>query len=40
MHCNNLLVPEHFCVGEDISTEDAAYKLTDRVLKFIKQVCI
>jgi hypothetical protein len=35
MQTNNILVPEKF--RKDMSTEDAAFKLTDNVLKSINQ---
>jgi hypothetical protein len=34
---NNILVPEQYVFRKCISTEDAAFKLTDSVLKFIEQ---
>jgi hypothetical protein len=33
MYCNNILVPEQLGVRQGISTENAAFKLTDSVLK-------
>jgi hypothetical protein len=33
MHCNNIMVPEQYDFRKGISTEDAAFKLTDSVLK-------
>jgi hypothetical protein len=36
MQINNILVPEQFGFRKGMSTEDAAFKLTD-VLKSIKQ---
>jgi hypothetical protein len=37
MHTNNILVPEQFDFRKGVSTEDAAFKLTDNVLKSINQ---
>ncbi|PNF23822.1 hypothetical protein B7P43_G15913 [Cryptotermes secundus] len=37
MHCNNILVPEQYGFRKGVSTEDAAFKLTDNVLKSIDQ---
>jgi hypothetical protein len=37
MQTNNLLVPEQFGFRKSMSTEDAAFKLTDNVLKSINQ---
>jgi hypothetical protein len=37
MDYNNILVPEQFGFRKGISTEDAAYKLTDSVLKSVNQ---
>jgi hypothetical protein len=37
MNCNNILVPEQYGFRKGISTEDAAFKLTDSVLKYIGQ---
>jgi hypothetical protein len=36
-HTNNILVPEQFGFRKGISTEDASFKLTDKVLKSINQ---
>jgi hypothetical protein len=33
VHCNSISVPEQFGFRKDISTDDAAYKLTDNVLE-------
>jgi hypothetical protein len=35
MHINNILVPEQFGFRKGTSTENAAFKLTDNVLKFV-----
>jgi hypothetical protein len=37
MHTTNLLVPEQFGFRQGGSTGNAAFKLTDRVLKCVKQ---
>jgi hypothetical protein len=37
MQTNNILVPEQFGFRKGKSTEDAAFKLTDNVLKSINQ---
>jgi hypothetical protein len=37
MQTNNILVPGQFGFRKDMSTEDAAFKLTDNVLKSINQ---
>jgi hypothetical protein len=37
MHCNKILVPEQYGFRKGIATEDAAFKLTDSVLKSIDQ---
>jgi hypothetical protein len=37
MHSNNILVPEQYGFRKGISTEDAAFKLMDSVLKYIDQ---
>jgi hypothetical protein len=37
MHTNDILVPEKFGFKKGISTEDEAFKLSDKVLKSIKQ---
>jgi hypothetical protein len=37
MHINTILVPEQFDVSQWISTENAAFKLTHRVLKSVNQ---
>jgi hypothetical protein len=37
LHTNNILVPEQLCFRKGISTENAAFKLTDSVLKFLNQ---
>jgi hypothetical protein len=37
MHTNNILVPQHFGFGKSLSTENAAFKLTNIVLKAINQ---
>jgi hypothetical protein len=37
MHTNNILVPEQFGFRKCLSTENAAFKLTDNVLKAINQ---
>jgi hypothetical protein len=37
MNCNNILVLEKFSFRKCVSTEDAAFKLTDNVLKSINQ---
>jgi hypothetical protein len=37
MQTNNILVPEQFGFRKDMSTEDAAFRLTDSVLKSINQ---
>jgi hypothetical protein len=34
---NNILVPEQFCFKKGISTENAAFKLIDSVLKSVNQ---
>jgi hypothetical protein len=36
-HTNNILVPEQFGFRHGISTENAAFKLTDSILKYINQ---
>jgi hypothetical protein len=36
-HTNNILVPEQFGFRKGISTEMAAFKLTDSVFKYINQ---
>jgi hypothetical protein len=40
MHTNNILVPEQFGFRKGVSTEDAAFKLEDNVLKFINKKCM
>jgi hypothetical protein len=37
LQTNNILVPEQFCFRKGISTENAAFKLTDGVLKSLNQ---
>jgi hypothetical protein len=37
MHCNNKLAPEQLDFRKCISTEDAAYKLTENVLQPVNQ---
>jgi hypothetical protein len=37
IHTNSMLVPEQFGFRKGISTEDAAFKLTDNVLKSFNQ---
>jgi hypothetical protein len=36
-HCNNILVPEQFGLGEGTATEDAAHKLPVGALKSINK---
>jgi hypothetical protein len=40
MHTNNKLVPEQFSFRKGTSTEVAAFKLTDIVLKSISKKCM
>jgi hypothetical protein len=40
MHTNNILVPEQFGFRQGSSTENAAFKLTDIVLKSVNQKCM
>jgi hypothetical protein len=37
MYTNNILVPEHFGFRQGSSTENAAFKVTDNVFKYINQ---
>jgi hypothetical protein len=37
LQANNILIPEHFDFRKGISTENAAFKLTDSVLKSVNQ---
>jgi hypothetical protein len=37
MQTNNILVPEQFGFRKDMSSEDAAFKLTDNVLLLTKE---
>jgi hypothetical protein len=37
MHCNSILLREQYGFRKGISTEDAAFKLTDSVFKYIDQ---
>jgi hypothetical protein len=37
MHWNIILVPEQYCFRKCICTENAAFKLTDSVLKYIDE---
>jgi hypothetical protein len=37
LQTNNILVPEQFGFRKEISTENAAFKLTDSVLKSLNQ---
>jgi hypothetical protein len=36
-HCNNILVPEQFGLGEGTATEDVAHKLPVSALKSINK---
>jgi hypothetical protein len=40
IHTNNILVPEQFGFRKGVSTEDAALKLTDSVLKSVNKKCM
>jgi hypothetical protein len=37
LHTNNTLVPEQHAFGKGMSTEDAAFRLTDSVFKSLNQ---
>jgi hypothetical protein len=37
MHTNNITVPKHFGFRKGLSTENAAFKPTDNILKTINQ---
>jgi len=37
VNTNNILIAERYGFGKGISTEDAAFRITDGVLKSIKQ---
>jgi hypothetical protein len=37
MHTNNILVPDKFGFRRGISSEDVAFTLTDKVLKYINK---
>jgi predicted CoA-binding protein len=40
LQTNNILVQEHSCFRKGISTENAAFKLTDSVLKSVTNRCM
>jgi len=40
VHTNNTLVTEQYGCREGISTEDAAFRLTDSVFKSVNQKCM
>jgi len=37
LYTNNVLVPEQYAFRKDMSTEDAAFRLTDSVLESLNQ---
>jgi hypothetical protein len=40
VHTSNILVPEKFGFRKGVSTEDAALKLTDSLLKSVNKKCM
>jgi hypothetical protein len=40
MHINNILVPEQFGFRKGLSTENAAFELTDNIFKLLTKKCM